>query len=457
MLCLNLSVLLSFWPTRSVLDTQKEVFPGGVVVDTVHCLRSPKQSYALYLPLHYSNQKEWPVLFLYDPAARGKLTVGRYADLAEQFQLILICSNNARNGPIAPSLESAESVTHDVLSRFSVDKERILISGFSGGSRLAMLVASESGSYAGIIACGAGFFPNARLPLSAPIPYIELVGNRDPNFDEALEVDRYLNDNHYPHRVHYFEGGHEWPSPDEYRQGLFWQWMHFRKKDRSGFPYEDYAASIIPTLKSQIDSGDFYLAFLNTQQGLSALLPGRFSRIYSIKRFLEGNPLLRFQTDEFPKLRESELQFREDWNRQFGKLTQMEADSSFNNSDWTPPISTIKRLKKSGSHQKKVLSDRLSGVMTLVCNEQYNNQFKSKDYLHAVMSARVLSLVENSSRSYYLLARAWAARGIKNKSLDALAKAIELGLHEKKMVEEDPFLMPLQNEPRYNNLLRKLD
>ena len=95
--------------------------------------------------------------------------------------------------------------------------------------------------------------------------------------------------------------------------------------------------------------------------------------------------------------------------------------------------------------------------MTLVCNEQYNNQFKSKDYLHAVMSARVLSLVENSSRSYYLLARAWAARGIKNKSLDALAKAIELGLHEKKMVEEDPFLMPLQNEPRYKNLLRKLD
>ena len=343
---------------------QEKIIARGVVIDTVYCLHSSTQSYALYLPRQYSVQKQWPVLFLYDPAARGKLTVSRYADLAEQFQLILVCSNNARNGPIAPSLESVAAVTHDIFSRFSVDKERILISGFSGGSRLAMLVASQSGLYAGIIACGAGFFPNAQLPLDTPIPYIEFIGNRDPNFDEAIDVDQYLNGNHYPHRVHYFEGGHEWPSLNEYRQGLFWQWNHFKKKDLSAFPYEDYVESIIPTLKSQIDSSDFYLAYLNTQQGLSALLPGHFSRIDSVKRILEGNPMLRFQTDEFPRLRESELQFREDWNRQFGKLRQMEADSSFNNSDWTSLISTIKRLKKSGSHQKKVLSDRLSGVMT---------------------------------------------------------------------------------------------
>ncbi len=49
----------------------------------------------------------------------------------------------------------------DLVSRFSINLKRMYTAGFSGGARIAMKVAMDSGQIAGVIASSAGFPPGA--------------------------------------------------------------------------------------------------------------------------------------------------------------------------------------------------------------------------------------------------------------------------------------------------------
>ena len=70
----------------------------GIIVDTIKCKKNQKFSYALYLPDHYNPIIKWPVIYIFDPAARGSLAVKNFKQAAEQYGYIVACSNNSRNG-----------------------------------------------------------------------------------------------------------------------------------------------------------------------------------------------------------------------------------------------------------------------------------------------------------------------------------------------------------------------
>lgn len=62
-------------------------FEKGKLVKKVICLEEPVQSYALYLPSAFDPGRKWPILFLFDPGARGAVgveafRVAAYFDLA---------------------------------------------------------------------------------------------------------------------------------------------------------------------------------------------------------------------------------------------------------------------------------------------------------------------------------------------------------------------------------------
>ena len=139
-------------------STGKGYQEKGIIVDTTRCKSNPKFSYALYLPTNYSDSIKWPVIFVFDPGARGKLAVSGFVLAAEKLGYIIVCSNNSRNQ--LPASELSKVIHYmfmDVEERFSIDKNRIYTSGFSGGSRVAAMVALQNNSISGVIACGAGF------------------------------------------------------------------------------------------------------------------------------------------------------------------------------------------------------------------------------------------------------------------------------------------------------------
>ena len=67
------------------------------------------QSYALYLPSAYSGDRRWPIIYCFDPGARGPVPV-RLFRAAEKYGYILVCSNNSHNGPWEPINRAMQAV-----------------------------------------------------------------------------------------------------------------------------------------------------------------------------------------------------------------------------------------------------------------------------------------------------------------------------------------------------------
>jgi len=202
-----------------------DTFEAGKVIERVQCLEDSTHSYALYLPSNYSIEKDWPIIYFFEPAAKATLPIEKYASLAEEFGYILVCTYNSRNGPREINLQAAEVLINDTFSRFSLDKERLFTSGFSGGSRLATLVAIFSGEIKGVIACGAGF-PYDQLPTpDLKFNYFGIVGRYDLNYQEMTELESELSNQNIKNLLEYFEGEHIWPPVESYRKALLWMGM----------------------------------------------------------------------------------------------------------------------------------------------------------------------------------------------------------------------------------------
>jgi poly(3-hydroxybutyrate) depolymerase len=104
----------------------------GAVIERVPCASDPAQSYALYLPSRYDPARRWPILYAFDPGARGAVPVRLAKDAAERFGWIVAGSNNSRNGPWAETATAVAALLADTSARLAIDPRRVYATGLSG-------------------------------------------------------------------------------------------------------------------------------------------------------------------------------------------------------------------------------------------------------------------------------------------------------------------------------------
>jgi hypothetical protein len=218
------SVTLTFASRASAAQD----LPRGEAIDQVRCDGDPSQSYALYLPSTYSSERAWPLLMGFHPAARGRAIVDTYRAAAEKYGYIVAASNNSRNGPWDVSMAAVRAMSADLEQRFTVDTNRLYLTGHSGGTRVAMQVALESKIVAGVIAASAGY-PDSKPRKALSFVVFGTAGTEDFNYIELRMLDRNLTT---PHRVAIFEGGHTLPPADVALEAIEWLELQAMKSKR---------------------------------------------------------------------------------------------------------------------------------------------------------------------------------------------------------------------------------
>ncbi len=161
----------------------------GVILPRVAATKQPEQSYALYLPSQYVPDKRWPIVYAFDPGARGSAPLELMKEAAERHGYILVGSNNSRNGSWKIEAEAAEAVVQDTHARLSIDDRRVYLAGFSGGARVAAQIAQVCKCAAGVLLNGAGFHPIAFDSKDAPFVVFAAVGTYDFNYPELVRTD----------------------------------------------------------------------------------------------------------------------------------------------------------------------------------------------------------------------------------------------------------------------------
>jgi hypothetical protein len=208
----------------------QELQPGAIV-DRVECAADPSQTYALYLPSTYSADRKWSLLLAFHPAARGRAMVEKYQAAAEQYGYVVAASNNSRNGPYAVSGAAAQAMSADVSRRFSIDPQRVYLTGMSGGARVATGIAlGARNNIAGVIASSAGY-PDAKPRSNVTFAVFGTAGTEDFNYLEMRLLDRKLTS---PHFLAVFRGGHTLPPDDVAFDALEWMELQGMLSGRRG-------------------------------------------------------------------------------------------------------------------------------------------------------------------------------------------------------------------------------
>lgn len=199
--------LLALLCACALLSLAADDLPKGVIIDKVVCRNAPDQSYALYLPSNYTPTRSWPILYGLDPGGRGRIPVALFAEAAERAGVIVIGSNNSRNGSTAFSRDAIQAFVPDTHSRFSIDDSKVFAAGFSGGARVALSWASQT-ALAGVIAVGGSYWGDAPKQVRHRI--YAAAGTEDFNNSELWKVCYELSRHGTPLRFVEFEGGHSW-------------------------------------------------------------------------------------------------------------------------------------------------------------------------------------------------------------------------------------------------------
>lgn len=201
------------------------------LTERVTCKAAPDQAYALYVPTKYDAAKKWPIVYLLDARGRAMEPMERFRDAAEQLGFILASSyNSASDEATDPNIAAMRAMWTDTHGRFSIDTKRTYAAGFSGTVRSACNLAyAAPGSLRAIIGAGAGFPYDKRPTASTPFEFFGTVGTHDFNFDEMLEMEKWLHVSTLPYHIVEFDGAHEWMPPALALEAL--QWLVTRSGD----------------------------------------------------------------------------------------------------------------------------------------------------------------------------------------------------------------------------------
>lgn len=419
-----LFVYLIFLPQITLAQT-----PGSVT-EKVATKKYPDQSYALYLPKSYSTSNSYGLIFLLDPGAEGKFPVSLYKDLADKYSLILVGSNNSKNGPVDVSLRASSIALEDVLQRFNIDKKFIVTSGFSGGARTAVDVAVANKLVTGSIGCGAAFNSPDVIKIQSPLPFAEVIGQLDMNYQEALRAQEYLQSIHSPASLTFFYGGHDWPPVSAYEDAVAWHYL--RAYDRPDHKKE-IISNKLKLAQVKIDSG--YMA--EASQVLKPLLGNK--SVDSMFSIVQKDKRTRPQAKAASKLDAMEFQMQQQFFYAYQKhMAYAAPDSAFHPKYWEGFRRDCDELL-AGDRAKKLAGIRLIDFGWRRCSENYYHFIEDKLYRQAAMSAKIWTLVTPKNAYPCLLAaRAFALQKRKPETFEYLRMAVARGFKDMKRISADP-------------------
>jgi len=467
----KLLIVLCFFLSARIFLTayDQQKLEKGKIIDTVVCKEDPDKSYALFLPSAYTPEKEWPILYALDPAARGHIPVELFLSAAEEYNYILVGSNDSRNGPWQHTIQSLIVLWNETNERFAIDKKRIYVAGFSGGARAASIFSRViMHPVAGIIACGAGLAKSLIKPEQIhPAYYLGIVGMEDFNHREMAILNDQLGQQEVAHRLIIHEGGHDWPPAKTCLRAI--EWLEIIGMQKNIRPEDDelirkiYEKELVEA--RSLESTDDFSRALSAYQILAQVfgdwvetneLQAKITSIQKSAEYAEDSK-------EENRIQELEIQHLRKFGQMFSQI-----DKS------PPPVNDVekfimnlgldelikKKEEKKGDKEYAMVVRLLLGLEIDAGNKGWDF-FQKGEYVKAIFFFEIA--VQGGGKDspskkniHYNLACAYARNQNKKKALENLKLAVDNGFDDIEHMERDEDLASIRNTEEYQKILKTL-
>ncbi len=426
-------------------------FKSGIVNDAIGVLTNPSQTFALYLPKSYTNSQTYPVVFFFDAHAAGRLPLDKYALLADEFNFILIGSNNSKNGMQPDALMNiANDLISDVQKRFPIDSKRQYLAGFSGGSRVAGMVAMQTPAIAGLIACSAGI--NLSNQKNLPFAVVAITGKEDFNMTELVTLSKTLAKTAVPHQLLLFDGKHVW-CPNSTMKDAFLFLETVAMKNQTASTNNALLNNFKTTTEKEaikMQAANKLVEAANNYEKLIHYLSGlhdtkKYER--SLQSILQSK---NYQTElsKNNQLIAQENQMREQYYQSFGKEISW----------WNNEVTKINdEIQRQGKSDMVFMLKRLLGSLSLASYMQANAAISANELKKAEYILQIYQLVDpTNTEAWYLSAGVHAKLGNTLVSLQELSKAVNLSFKDRDRLINDPMFNSISSTPEFNGVLNNI-
>jgi poly(3-hydroxybutyrate) depolymerase len=419
----------------------------------------PQQTYALYLPSTYTSARRWPVLFAFDPGARGYRAVECFRAAAEKHGYILAASNVSQNGPMEVCVRAAMAMMRDVLERFAPDDRRLYVTGFSGGAWVASAMAlMQKGRIAGVIACSGGFPSGVQPDAALTFTFCGTAGNQDFNWIEVHRLERVLTALGKPHRLLRFAGTHDWPPADTAMAAVEWlelEAMRAGTRPKDAALVEGWLRRDLERVEAFEAAGSLHEAWLGY-----ADLSVSYRGLADVARFETRAAALgqqeavkrearRAQDDEQRELRQRDEIVRE-MRRMLDVDRQAEAGRILH-----AIFGQLERTERNGrTPAERFLARRVLEFASITAYDGGERQFDAGAFRTAAAFFQMQAdLHPELPATHFRVSLAHARAGDRDRALDALKKAADAGFANLALLETEPAFEPWRSEERFRRVL----
>jgi dienelactone hydrolase len=458
-------VVMCLWaatvvPVASQTTGASTPLPRGQIIESVACEDDPDQSYAVYLPSAYTPEKRWPIVYAFDPVARGKVPVKLYKDVAEKYGYILAASNNWRN--FSSSAKDATAMWQDTHIRLSLDERRTYATGFSGGARMAGYLAlrCQQCQIAGVIAHGAGYPTGSKPP--ANILYFLAVGDQDFNWPEVIIIRREREEQGLPYRVQGFAGPHQWAPPEIFEDAI--EWMQLKAMQAGSVARDD--RFLEPFFRDAQEQAEDAAKRGDALAELAAyrLLVSDFGGLKDVAQYeprlaaLKASPQLKAALKKEQEQIAMQESLVAEISPQLKALATTDAEQRATLRGTV--YAGIRRLKDESANakddEKRLVYSRAFDGLWVEGIEAGQAEFEAKHFGTAEYYFELMSEVQHSPSPLVLLAETRTAMGNHKQAIKDLREAIKRGLKNPEVLENDRNLEPLRSDADFQKLLVEL-
>lgn len=418
--------------TLIIHNSLVDSFERGKIINPVYCLSDPSKSYALYIPSKSRDQR-LPVIYFFDPHGDGSLPLQNYKTLADEYQFILIGSNDSRNGNDLNESENIWNILdEDVQKRIKINSNRIYTCGFSGGAKVATFIALQQPEIKGVIADGAAL-PDI-ISQNFNFSFTGIAGNGDMNRSDLISLNKKLDKTQKTHRLILFDGKHEW-APATVMNTAFAGFQMDAMRDHLIPDDPEFINQFISinqrSIEQDLKKNDFLAGEQNCQLMISLLdsLTGKIIWFQKKADSISENPIFQKQSTEEENILTKEENIKAIYEKHF-----MDADLNY----WKQTIQEVSekaRLK----NPESAMYQRLQAYLSLAFYSISNQVINKKAYDQAAYFVVLYKLADPAnSEAWYFSAILDAQKNNIVAAKTDLLKAVELGFNDKKRLESEP-------------------
>lgn len=451
-----LLILFSF----QAIHAQEITIKKGTVIDSLSINDSIAESYSLYLPVSYTNDKKWPVVFVFDSEGRGRSAAQLFRQAAEDQGYIIAASNNIDpKQSLLDNVKGGTRLINRVFSFFPIDTNRVYTAGFSEGGRVASALPAVFKEIDGVMSIGDAWINTDLITKRNGFSFIGLAGYKDHRYSLLKETAQLLKITKSPSAVYRFEGGHEWPEGKFINNAL------------ATFTLEAMAKGIIPRDEAMVEK--LYKADLETFESLRRMMQPY--KAYNYLEKLESKYSLFGKKDEIRgRLKElRRTRAFKDQRREYNNVASTEYElvdrylyffgedvnsSNFENLGWwSQQIKELQQLQQGKNQAEAEMAYRLEGMLSSLAENTFKDLSEKNARIDPLIFTAILKTIfdKENPQGYKDIISLSSQDGDYYTALLYLEDLLKTGYKDLEALYNIPGTLDLKLSPEYNELVKK--